>query len=105
MSKAVDTETIEGTVFELTPMRREPHDSNNVCLRKNRHDVGRYLQMAEEFQGCKMIEVGVDQGGGSSFFLKLFKPEALLAIELSDKPVEIFENFLAEHDTQNCVKV
>lgn len=52
-----------------------------------------------------MIEVGVDQGGGTSFFLKLFRPQGLLAFELSNEPVPKLMDFLAEHDKGQRVNI
>ena len=100
-----DIETIDGTVFELRPMKREPTKPDRVCLRKNRTFTNRYLALANEFNHCRMVEVGVDRGGSTSFFTKLFQPEALLAIELSDKPLTTLEDFLAKHDPERKVSL
>lgn len=105
MSDAIDTETIDGTVFELCPVGRPSQTPESVFLRKNRNFANRYLSLTEEFQNCRMVEVGVDQGGSTSFFLKLFRPENLLAIELSDTPVDSVMNFLAKHDREKKVGI
>ena len=52
-----------------------------------------------------MVEIGVDKGGSTSFFTKLFRPEKLLALELSDQPVKSVMNFLAENDPRNAVSI
>jgi len=98
MSNSPDTEIVDGITFELRPHHRNPTNKDWVCLRKNRNFTNRYLALAEEFKHCRMVEVGVDQGGSTSFFTKLFQPEALLAIELSNKPVAAVTKFLASHD-------
>jgi predicted O-methyltransferase YrrM len=98
MSNSPHTEVVDGVTFELRPHHRNPTNKDWVCLRKNRNFTDRYLALAEEFKHCRMVEVGVDQGGGTSFFTKLFQPEALLAIELSNKPVAAVTKFLATHD-------
>ena len=52
-----------------------------------------------------MVEVGIDQGGSTSFFTKLFRPKALLAIDLANNPLPELTKFLAEHDEEKRVKV
>ena len=105
MSESPDIEVIDDTVFELRPWKREPTQPDRVCLRKNRTFTNRYLELANEFKNCRMVEVGVDRGGSTSFFTKLFQPEALLAIELSDKPLETLTDFLAKHDPAGKVSL
>ncbi|MCB1689279.1 MAG: class I SAM-dependent methyltransferase [Halioglobus sp.] len=100
--KTVD---IDGVTFEMRPNVRNATNPEWVCLRKPLVLVNRYLALAPKFQGCRMIEVGVDQGGGTSFLLKLLKPQRLLALELSDEPVPGLVDFLAEHDKDQCVDV
>lgn len=105
MSNSPDTEVVDGVTFELRPHHRNPTNKDWVCLRKNRNFTNRYLALAEEFKHCRMVEVGVDQGGSTSFFTKLFQPETLLAIELSDKPVAAVKKFLATHDPDANVSI
>jgi predicted O-methyltransferase YrrM len=105
MSNSPDTEVIDGVTFELRPSHRNPTNKDWVCLRKNRNFTNRYLTLAEEFRHCRMVEVGVDQGGSTSFFTKLFQPETLLAIELSNKPIAAVTNFLATHDRDAKVSI
>jgi cephalosporin hydroxylase len=100
MTNSPDTEIVDGTTFELRPYHRKPSYRDWVCLRKNRNFTNRYLALAEEFRHCHMVEVGIDQGGSTSFFTKLLQPEALLAIELSDQPVAVVMDFLATHDPE-----
>ena len=52
-----------------------------------------------------MAEAGVDQGGSTSFFLKLLKPIKLVAIELSSKPVQIVTDHLAKHDPEGRAQI
>jgi len=105
MSNSPDTEIVDGITFELRPHHRNPTNKDWVCLRKNRNFTNRYLALAEEFRHCLMVEVGVDQGGSTSFFTKLFQPEGLLAIELSKKPVAALTKFLATHDSDAKVSI
>jgi predicted O-methyltransferase YrrM len=106
MSDSIDTETIDGTVFGLCPIGSPPSKTPGwVYLRKNRNFTNRYLSLAEEFKNCRMVEVGVDQGGSTSFFTKLFRPENLLALELSDQPVASVMDFLTKHDREKSVDI
>ncbi len=105
MASSPDTETVGGVTFELRPRRRTSTRKGWICLRKNREYTDRYLSLAAEFAGCRMVEVGVDRGGSTAFFTKLLHPEKLVAVELSDEPVEQLTDFLAEHDRQGRVEV
>jgi predicted O-methyltransferase YrrM len=105
MKKFPDIEVVEGTTFELRPWHRAPTNSDWVCLRKCRDFTNRYLAVADEFRGCRMVEIGVDQGGSTAFFWKLLQPEKLIAIELSSEPVETVTNFLSAHDPENRVDI
>jgi predicted O-methyltransferase YrrM len=102
---AINTEVVDGVTFQLRPLVRNATNPAWVCLRKTPKFVERYRALAPELQGCRMVEVGVDQGGGTLFFLKLFKPHRLLAIELAHEPVPKLMSFLAEHDKNKCVNV
>ncbi len=105
MSSSPEIEIVDGTTFELRPMHRNPTRREWVCLRKNRYFTDRYLALSGEFKHCHMVEVGVDQGGSTSFFTKLLQPAALLAIELSSQPVASLATFLAGHDPAAKVTV
>ena len=105
MSESPDYEIIDDTVFELRPHKPNLTTPGRVCLRKNRTFTNRYLELAEEFKQCRMVEVGVDRGGSTSFFTKLFQPEALLAIELSEAPLPVLADFLAQHDPQGKINL
>jgi len=105
MNNLPDIEIIDGTTFELRPLQRNPTNPHWVCLRKNRNFTNRYLSLVDEFKHCRMVEVGVDQGGSTSFFTKLLQPQALLAIELSDQPVARVMDFLARHDPEGRVSI
>ncbi|MCB1703788.1 MAG: class I SAM-dependent methyltransferase [Halioglobus sp.] len=104
-SPKLDTEVIDGITFELRPQHQVPTSPGHVCLRKNRPCTDRYLALAEEFTGCRMVEVGVDQGGSTSFFTTLLKPEKLVALELSTTPVSKVTEFLARHDPRGRVEI
>lgn len=105
MKNSPDIEVVDGSTFELRPWDRVPTNAEWVCLRKCRDYTNRYLALANEFRECRMVEVGVDQGGSTSFFLKLLKPEKLIAIELSSQPVQTVTDFLATHDPEGRVQI
>lgn len=96
---------IDGVSFDLRPTVRFATNPEWICLRKPRYYIERYLAVAKEFRGCRMVEVGIDQGGSTAFFKKLLKPELLLGIELVSEPPEQLQKFLAEHDPGNTINV
>ena len=100
-----DLETIDGVTFELRPHHRTPTKKQWTCLRKNRSITNRYLELAEEFQRSRIVEFGVDQGGSTSFFAKLFQPEKMIAFELSDEPVSTVMDFLSEQDPEGRINI
>jgi predicted O-methyltransferase YrrM len=105
MDNEPDLENIDGITFELRPQSRTPTRHKWICLRKNRRITNRYLELAEEFQHCRMVEIGVDQGGSTSFFAKLLKPQKLVAIELSSEPVKTVTDFLSAHDPEGRIEI
>ena len=105
MSKILRMEEVDGVTFELRPNLRQPTQAGRVCLRKTPKLIERYNALALELQGCNMVEVGIDQGGGTAYFTKLLRPKALLGIELSSEPVCSLQSFLEEHDKKKCVDV
>jgi len=100
-----DLEVVDGVTFELNPLSRTPTQPDRVCLRKNRRAVDRYIELATQFSACRMMEVGVDQGGSTSFFAKLLAPQSLVAVELSSEPVDTVHTFLARHGVDDSVKI
>ena len=105
MSQPSPTEVVDGVVFELRPFFRHASNPDWVCLRKFPDYVARYRALAAELQGCNMVELGVDQGGSTSYFLKLYQPRRLLAVELSESPLPKLNDFLAEHDPEKRVSL
>jgi predicted O-methyltransferase YrrM len=103
--KLADTEIIDGATFELRPHHFTPTKKKWICLRKSREITNRYLVLAEEFRKCRMVEVGVNWGGSTSFFAKLLKPHKMIALELSSKPVKTIMDFLAEQDPEGRVEI
>tara|TARA_R110002073_G_scaffold253083_2_gene415811 strand:- start:531 stop:1343 length:813 start_codon:yes stop_codon:yes gene_type:complete len=105
MSNNTGIITVDNIDFELRPNERFPSKPDRVCLRKPANFTDRYLALAEEFQECRMVEIGVDRGGSTSFFLKLLKPQGLLALELSHRPVATVMDFLKAHDAEKRVNI
>lgn len=105
MDNLPDLEIIDGMTFELRPHHRTPTKKKWICLRKNRSIANRYLELAEDFQHSRIVEIGVDQGGSTSFFAKLFKPQKMIAIELSSQPVETVTDFLSEQDPEGRIDI
>lgn len=105
MDSSPELEIINGVTFELRPHHRTPTRKDRVCLRKNRNFTDRYLGLSEEFAECRMVEVGVDKGGSTSFFTKLLNPKKLVAFELLDKPVQKLTDFLAANDLEHRVEI
>lgn len=100
-----NTFDLDEVTFEMRPNLRYPTNPDWVCLRKRPRFVQRYRQMAAEFRGGNIVEVGVDQGGSTSFLLKLFRPKKLLAVELVAEPVQSLVDFLSRHDSDDCVEL
>lgn len=105
MARVSKTVCLDDVTFELRPNVRHSTNPEWVCLRKTPKAVESYQALAPMLQGCNMIEVGVDQGGATSFFTKLYKPEKFLALELSTEPVKKLVDFLSEHDPQKTVQL
>jgi cephalosporin hydroxylase len=98
-------EVVNGVTFELRPLSRNTANPDWINLRKPRRIVSRYLELASEFNGCNMVEVGIDQGGSTSFFTKLLRPRALLAIDLANQPLPKLMQFLDKHEEGRQVRV
>jgi len=105
MTTLPDLEVIDACTFELRPQHRVPTREDWICLRKNREFANRYLQLAGEFHNARMVEVGVDRGGSTAFFTKLFEPETLVAVELSTRAKRFIRGFLSEHDPEGRVQI
>lgn len=105
MARIKKTVCVDGVTFELRPNVRNASNPDWVCLRKTPRAVERYQALAPELGGCNMVEVGVDQGGSTSYFTKLYRPKKLLALELSSQPVASLLDFLEEHDPENNVRL
>ncbi len=100
-----NVQVVDGVTFELRTLSRNTANPDWICLRKPRSFVSRYLELASEFKGCNMVEVGIDQGGSTSFFAKLLQPRALLAMDLANQPLPKLMQFLDEHEEGRQVRV
>jgi predicted O-methyltransferase YrrM len=105
MGKASQKIVVDGVTFELRPALRNATDPGWIAIKKPIEFVNRYRALATKFQHCNMVEVGIYQGGSTAFFTKLFNPKRLLGVDISEDRVKMLDDFLAEHDKEQRVKI
>jgi len=72
---------------------RRPSDESAFTLVKTPEYVNLYILLTNIMKPKTILEVGVFQGGSYVMLDKLFKPDAMSAIELSPKPIAPLQNY------------
>lgn len=68
-------------------LARTPVDSA-LTLHKPRSFVEAYLELVDELQGGRLVELGVFRGGSTALLAELYRPASLVALELAPDPPE-----------------
>jgi predicted O-methyltransferase YrrM len=82
--------------FEIATFDATPRSSSEMTLLKPRWLVQAYVDLRKEhgLAGGSIVELGIDQGGGTAFLAELFTPRVLLAVELAEKRAAELDRFI-----------
>ncbi|MEZ5245144.1 MAG: class I SAM-dependent methyltransferase [Acidimicrobiales bacterium] len=96
---------IDGHTFDLRPIEGRRGIEGAFTLKKPRWMLDRYLELAQEFQGAKIVELGLWDGGSTAFLTSAFQPGALVGFELDTRPLTSLDRFLDGHPLRDSVHV
>lgn len=82
-----------GFVGAAKPLWRQGY----IPVRKSSALACRYLDLAAEFTGGRIVELGIDQGASTCFLLELLRPLELVAVDINQECPEPLARFLADH--------
>lgn len=77
---------------------RGPAGSESLSLVKEPGLLDSWVSFFAPFQGARIVELGIYQGGSTALLALLTDPSHLLAVDLSADPLPALEAFLARHD-------
>lgn len=85
--------TIGNTAFLLEPRGGPASSEERFALLKPRWMIDRYVALAPEFMGARVVELGTHQGGSAVFLAHLFQPTSLVTIDIATEPVQALARF------------
>jgi hypothetical protein len=97
-----DTEFLVG-LADLSDPANSPDE--NLVVFKTPAMIDRYRELARDYRGSRIVEVGVFWGGSTALLCELFSPEALVAFELVEHPRPALERFIEDHQLGDRVHV
>jgi hypothetical protein len=99
--------TFEGETFtsvgDPTDARPDPTGTPSLSLVKEPELLDSWASFFAPFQGARIVELGIYQGGSTALLALLTDPEHLLAVDLSPDPLPALDEFLARHDLADRV--
>ena len=85
-----------------------PLEVDSLAFYKSRAIVDAYRRLLAArpgFEPRRIFEIGIWDGGSTAFWYEVFRPEALVAIDLADREDSpLFERFLERRDAGSAVK-
>lgn len=94
---------IEGVVFESIGTRRTVSQPDRFGVRKSAWMIERYLELADEFAGGDVVELGIDQGSSTAMLALALKPRMLAAFDLTAERLPQLDDFVAAHGLADSV--
>jgi predicted O-methyltransferase YrrM len=85
----------ENFVVDTASKGRRLSDSEAFTLVKSKVLLNTYLQLAKQIKPASMLELGVFQGGSYVLLDKMFNPNRISAVEISDKPIEPLVDYVS----------
>jgi predicted O-methyltransferase YrrM len=96
---------VDGTDFLLPGATGTPGAADTFPLFKRRELVERYIALADEFAGGRIFEAGIYRGGSVAFLTSVFRPEALIAIDIETERNEGLDGWLAARGIADRVRL
>ncbi len=90
-----DSFVFGGVAFRIGVFTAAPSRPDRFVLGKPGWLLQEYLDLATEFSGARVVELGIAQGGSTAFFAELLRPAPLLALEIAEEPNAALAEFIA----------
>lgn len=91
---------IGGTRFGFVGPAKESWIEGYIPVRKSSELACRMLDLAEEFRGGRVLELGIDQGASTCLLLELLAPSGLVAVDINQAAPPPLTRFLTDHGHQ-----
>jgi predicted O-methyltransferase YrrM len=85
---------VDGVEFVSTLEHRSKFPG--FCIKKQPALVEATATLLREFEGGNIVELGISQGGSTALAALVANPRKLVAVELSDEPIEELQDLLDE---------
>jgi predicted O-methyltransferase YrrM len=95
--------TLDDTSFSIQLFAGSESRADRFTLAKPPWMIQEYLDLATEFTGGRIVELGIAKGGSVAFFAKLLHPEQLVAVEIETEPIAALTEFIESHGYADTV--
>ncbi len=95
MSNSRSEIVVDGVKFTCVGARTDTPPPGEFYLRKTRWMADRYRQLAAEFPGARIMELGIDQGASTAYLGLSMAGARIAAVDISAQPAAALVEFLA----------
>ena len=96
---------IDGVVFEAVKYRELRNTTSRFGVRKSDWMIERYLELAKEFRGGNIIELGIFDGGSTALLSVAFRPRHMMACDITPTSNLVLDRFLQERSMTERVRL
>jgi hypothetical protein len=95
--------TLAGTEFRIENFGNRRSRPESFTLAKPRWLIDEYLDLASEFTGGRVVELGIKEGGSTAFFTHLLEPSGLFAVDITSEPNSALADFISSRNLAGTV--
>jgi predicted O-methyltransferase YrrM len=88
----------------LRALRASHNAANGFAIYKSREQVEALVHLVAGFQGSRIVELGIYEGGSTALLAQLARPERLVAVDIMPEPVRNLERFVVSHSLRDRVR-
>src|SRR5689334_20564045 len=82
----------------VTFISRYAHQSTaeQFCILKSRAFIDHFLEVCREFEGGRLFELGIAEGGSTALLALAVRPTKLVAVDLEPERLEALDAFITQ---------
>ncbi len=77
--------------------------TSDLCIKKPPGLVDLTVEFLSDYRRANIVELGISRGGSTALIAQIAEPKKLVALELSEDPVEPLERFIDDTDRRSTV--
>lgn len=99
-----DVETWQVDDVQFVRQFADGSRSDRFLIQKKQPIIDLYADLCEQFQGSRIVELGIFAGGSTAMITLLAAPEKLVACDISTEPVAVLTEFIERKGLSDVVR-